>query len=250
MTGYIQLRSSINRIKDLKNQELEVLNHFNLHWDNLFLLSNYGDTQTLVVLSNGQTFVLNQKLRQVINDFAANNLCYCRCIDPIYDLIQESLCYQITIKGLIAGHNRLLPSMGWKNPDVVFYTAKYVKSHYFVDKEQAMILKFESADCCLNVSVPASRNKFERILAHADQVSDIQFNEIHEKMHRYDHPHECTKVANPHYLESRLNKMSFQIACRRYERICTDTFLMTYGDKPEPEFLRNLKKVLFHISKH
>lgn len=250
MTAYSKQRSSIKRIKDLQNQELEVLDHFNLEWDNLFLISNYGDNQTFVVPSDGQCFILNQKLRHVINDFAVNNLCYRRCTDPIYELIQESLCDQITIKGFVAGYNRLLPSMGWKNPDVVFYMAKYVNSHYFVEKKQEMILRFSSDDCCLNVSVPASRNKFERILAHADQVSDCQFNEIHEKMHRYDFPHECTKLANPHYLQSELNKMSLQLIRQRYLSVIRRAHQRTYGEDPDPEFLRNLEKELFHIRKH
>ena len=238
---------SFARIEDLKKGKLEVVEHFDLNWENAFLITHYHYLKTFVLLSNCRK---NKPLRAVINEFAHRNQCYRRCIDPHYDFIRSTMQERGLTCGYIAGNHRLLPTMGLKNAELVYYMAKPMKHHYYSDHHQGMVLNFEAGEHYLNVIVPTSEKKFEKILAVADQISSYQFDEIHEKMHRYGYDHQCTGMTNHYHMRATLYKKVAQFAEWRYTSLVRKAFINTYGDEPEREFIDNFKKVLFEIKKH
>ena len=78
-----------------------------------------------------------------------------------------------------------MPSMGTNNAEVVYYIAKPMKMHYFSELQQGMMLMFDISKFAINVLVSAYANKFQKILAQADEILHMHLLELSEKLLRY-----------------------------------------------------------------
>lgn len=189
-------------IEELKSGELTVVDHYQLNWENCLLITRYQDQQTFVLLADGLRIVIDKPFREVLADFGRENCCFRRCIEPYYDMLYKS----VQIKAMVLGENLLVPSMGFKNNDVVYYMSRYVESHSFSKKRQAMLLNFAIHDFRCHIWVPAYPNKFENILTTADYVSHLQIKVVESTKLIHGFPQDADHKDNFFHARSKLLK--------------------------------------------
>lgn len=228
-------------IEQLKKGKIEKVDHYRLTWDNFLLITKYQERQTFILLTNGFRLVINKPIKQVLRDFSCINQCYTRCNIPYYEMLGE----RNPIKAYVAGYNILVPSMGINNEEVVYYMAKPMKMHYYSEEQQGMMLMFETDKHEINVMVPAYANKFEKILAQADQISHMHLAELREKLIRYGMRDECTCFVNKYHQHSELTKQVYEIKRHVYGYVLDTLHENLYGEHLSDTQMKRLLDVLF-----
>lgn len=212
-------------IEELKSGKIAVVKQYRLTWENFLIMTRYGDEQTFVLLSNGDRLIIDQPLKNALRKFSAVNHCYSRCSVPYYELLGE----HHLIRAFVAGRNLLVPSMGTRNAEMVYYMAKPLKDHYFTKDQQGMILAFETPQLQINVRVPAYPKKFDKILAQANEISQMHLVELHETEHRYGIDQNCGCYGNQDYEAAQLTAKAFEIKRHVYGYVLNTLHERLYG---------------------
>lgn len=228
-------------IEQLKTGRIEQVDHYQLTWNNFLLLTKYQEYKTFILLNNGYRLLINRSIKQVLRDFSHTNHCYARCNIPYYEMLGE----RNPIKSYVAGRNRLVPSMGTNNAEVVYYMAKPMKMHYYSELQQGMMLMFETSKFAINVLVPAYANKFQKILAQADEISHMHLLELREKLLRYGMEEECNCLVNEYFLHSELTKKAYEIKRHVYSYVLNTLYESLYGERMGDQEMRRLLDILF-----
>lgn len=210
----------------------------NLNWDNCLLLTSYGDHQTFVLMADGSHVVIDQSLRESINSFARVNNCLQSNICPSSRLLGKN------VRGIIAGLNRLLPSGGLHNPNLVFYMARFLTGYVYLPDQGMVDLHLVNRNLKCRVAIPAYKDTFTRILEAADELSNLQLGVLHYLMHCYGYQHECTQLANNYHRgrQMRVHVASWEKAKLLW--IVNEAYKQYYGQAVEPQMRAELTRVM------
>lgn len=228
-------------IEKLKQGKIEKVDHYRLTWNNFLLITNYHDHETFILLTNGVRLVIKRPLKQVLRDFSQINHCYTRCSIPYYEILGE----RNPIKAYVAGRNLLVPSMGTNNAEVVYYMAKPLQTHYYSEQQEGMVLMFETDNHAFNILIPAYHNKFEKILAQADEISNMQLVEIREQVQRYGLETESNCYGNQYHQQAKLNEQVYEIKRHVYGYVFNTLHESLYGERLSDEAMKRLLDILF-----
>ncbi|HJA47177.1 MAG TPA: hypothetical protein H9792_05345 [Candidatus Limosilactobacillus excrementigallinarum] len=237
--------TTFTTINELKQGPVTLTGYYQLTWDNFLLITHYDERQTFVLLQDGRRLVIDKPLKQALKDFSTINHCYQRCTIPYYDILGE----KHPIRAFVAGKNLLVPSMGIQNSEVVYYMAKPLKGHYYLDDQQEMMLLFEMDQESLNISVPAYQRKFDKILQQADAISQMHLVELHEMEHRYGIERDCACYGNQYYERAELTAKAFEIKRHVYGYVLNSLHERLYGERLSEEGMERLLEVLFDTFK-
>ncbi|WP_251546449.1 hypothetical protein [Limosilactobacillus caecicola] len=224
-------------LAELTKSSIGGVENYRLTWDNFLLMTNYGQHETWVYLTTGQGLVIHQPLNKVLREFAIQNQYYSRYAVPYY----EYLSHTCTIRGLVAGYNILVPSMGSNNPEVVYYMTKPLRDHIYLEQQQGMLLNYDQ----VKVVIPAYPKKFEKILKHADRVSHCQIKVLREMMRLFGIAEETVAVGNQYYEQEQDTQMVNELQEQIYGYLFNSFHELLYGEKLTAEQLKKLCEVLF-----
>ena len=196
-------------IEQLKTGRIEQVDHYQLTWNNFLLLTKYQENKIFILLNNGFRLVINRSIKQVLRDFSHTNHCYARCNIPYYEMLGE----RNPIKSYVAGRNRLVPSMGTNNAEVVYYMAKPMKMNYYSAQQQG--------------------------------ISHMHLLELREKLLRYGMEEECNCLVNEYFLHSELTKKAYEIKRHVYGYVLNTLYESLYGERMGDQEMRRLLDILF-----
>lgn len=138
----------VQTLAELTEQVDFVLERINLSWDDCLLMTSYGRNKSFILMSDGSHVVVNQTLRESINAFAHFNNCLQSNIYPSYQLLGQR------VRGIVAGMNRLLPTGGLHNPNLAFYTERFLAGYVYLPEDGAVALHFTTPAYETRISVP------------------------------------------------------------------------------------------------
>lgn len=233
-----QLNDEIKTIDDLKLSIDCHLPKVNLSWDDCLLFTSYDKDQTFVLMADGKHLLIEQSLRECINAFAKFNNCLQSNICPSSVILGQH------VRGIVAGLNRLLPSSGVHNPDVVFYMARLLKGYVYLRDEGQVIAHLVNSKVNYRIAIPAYKRTFASILKDADELSDLQLGVLHYLMHCYAYKHECTQLANHYHCNRQMRQQVAKWDETKLLWIVNEAYKTCYGQPVEDEMRSELVSVM------
>lgn len=232
------VKNGVQTLAELKERVDCVLQRINLRWDNCLLMTSYCPNKSFVLMTDGSHVVVNQPLRELVNAFAHFNNCLQSNIYPSYQLLGQR------VRGIVAGMNRLLPTGGLHNPNLAFYTARFLAGYVYLPENGTVALHFSTDAYDVRISIPAYKHTFAKILADADELSNLQLSVLHYLMHCYAYKHECTQLANSYHRNREMRQQVLQWEESKLLWVVNEAFKQHYGQPVEEEMKTELIKVM------
>lgn len=201
---------------------------FQPRFDNTLALMAY-QKQTIILTTNGQIVALKRPLRECLKDFCIQNGIYQYEMDAYYVHVN------CRTQGLIAGHNRLVPTHGRSNSQVVYYMAHHLGDYCYSKEMNRLLISFE--DFHVQIYVDVSLATFQRIIDAADQVSVLQLRNVQSIIKRYGmEKGELRKLrqADDTYCSyQQALRFDRHIRQAMLQNIFRRTFLHSFGEEPD-----------------
>lgn len=152
---------------------------FQPSWDNTILMTAYNKERTFIFTQDGRCLVLPRSLREVLDQFACDN--------DIADYERQAIYDMIGVRkgrGYIAGNNRLVPTCGTTNTDVIYYMARYLVDKHEVDGQ--VVASFQGhEEHIFRIVIDTGYQTFMNILLAADEAAKLQLDILDWLMHNY-----------------------------------------------------------------
>lgn len=167
----------LTKMPELLLDEMTV--SFQPDWDNTILMTAYDRERTLILTCDGRCLVLPRKLHEVLEQFAKDN--------DVADYERQALYEMIGVhkgRGYIAGNNRLVPTHGTTNTNVVYYMARYLADKHEVDDQ--VVASFQGhEEQIFRVVIDTGYQTFMNLLLAADEAAKLQLDILDWMMHNY-----------------------------------------------------------------
>lgn len=238
MNDVMNVENGMQTIANLKTKIDCRLPKANLSWDDCLLLSHYGEGATFVLMADGTHLVVEQSLRESINAFARFNDCHQSNICPGASLFDRP------VRGIVAGMNRLLPTSGLHNPNLVYYMARFLLGYVYLPQTGEISLHFKSDQLNCRVAIPAYPETFTKILNEADELSSVQLSLLYYFMHCYAYQHECTQLTNDYHRSRQMREKAIQWEETKLLWIVNEAYETCYGQSMEEEMRAKLIAVM------
>lgn len=154
---------------------------FRPDWKNTLLMTRYDDHRTFVLDRDGRHLILTQPLHAVLERFAHDN--------GVAEFERQALYDMIGVRkgrGYIAGHNRLVPTCGTSNANVVYYMAHHLTEKEKTPDGQMVIASFRGRKHrTYRVHIDTSYKTFRHLLEAADKCACHQLNALEWRMHHF-----------------------------------------------------------------
>lgn len=153
---------------------------FQPSWDNTILMTAYGRERTFILTWDDRCLVLPRSLREVLEQFARDNdIAEFEC-QALYDMIDVH-----KGRGYIAGHNRLVPTCGTSNDQVVYYVAKRLFDKRATEDGQTMASFRGWKRQIFRVKIDTGYKTFMNLLQAADDAAKLQLDALEWRMHSF-----------------------------------------------------------------
>ncbi len=151
---------------------------FQPSWDNTILMTAYDRERTFILTWDGRYLVLPRTLREVLEQFARDNdIAEFEC-QALYDMIGVH-----KGRGYIAGNNRLVPTCGTSNGQVVYYVAKRLFDKRATEDGQTMASFRGRKRQIFRIKIDTGYKTFMNLLQAADDAAKLQLNALEWRMH-------------------------------------------------------------------
>lgn len=238
MNDVLNVGNGMKTMAQLKGKIDCCLPKANLRWDDCLLLSHYGEDKTFVLMTDGTHLVVEQSLRESINAFARFNVCHQSNICPGATLFDRP------VRGIVAGMNRLLPTSGLHNPNLVYYMARFLLGYVYLPQTGEICLHFVNDHLNCRIAIPAYQETFNKILQEADELSSVQLSLLHYFMHCYAYQHKCTQLTNDYHRSRQMREKAIQWEETKLLWIVNEAYKICYGQAMEEEMRAELITVM------
>lgn len=209
---------------------------FQPRFDNTVAMTAY-QKQTLILTTEGQVVALKQPLRECLKSFCIQNGIYQYEMDAYYARVR------CRTQGLIAGHNRLVPSQGTSNARVVYYMAHFLGNYCYSTERDRLLVSFE--DFHLQIYIDASLKAFQRIVNAADRVSVLQLQNIQNKIALYGMwrtESNLIRASDTYCSRQDGLRLNQDVRLQMMLNAVRTSFINTFGEEPDTNFQHQLAR--------
>lgn len=215
---------------------------FQVRWDNTLLVTAYDHDRTFILTRDGERIVLQRSLTEVLSSFARENLVYHYEMAALYGMVG---CQTF---GYIAGHNRLVPTCGRTNSQVVFFMVQYLDHAAELASDKRVSLRLKGRHETYHVYVDTSYKTFCRMVRGADEVARLQLQD-HECFSQRYGKHRVEELGERRYeddycvIEER-KRHSKEIRLAEIVGILIAAHTIVYNEEIDPRLLRCIKRLI------